>query len=55
MIEHAELATTTDELAIELAELKLHAAEGYITPERKAQIERRMAYISFELQERSKE
>lgn len=48
------LKQTTDQLAIELAELKLREAEGYLSEERKTEIRRKIGYISFELQERAK-
>lgn len=46
---------STDELAIHLAELKMHEQEPYLTEERKEQIRREIGYASFELQERNKE
>ena len=49
------LRKTTEELAIELAELKIKEAEPYLTEERKAEIRKKIGHISFELQERAKQ
>lgn len=50
-----ELQTTTEDLAIELAELKMKEQEPYLTEERKTQIRKKIAHVSFELQERAKD
>ena len=47
-----ETQDSKETLAIELAELKIRIQEDYLHPERKEQIQRRIAYISFELQQR---
>lgn len=49
------LGQTTDDLAIELADLKLREAEPYLSEARKEEIRKQIAYISFELTERAKD
>lgn len=51
----ADFLRSTDSLADEMLGLKLHEAESYLTEERKEQIRRRMAIISFELTCRAEE
>jgi hypothetical protein len=50
-----ETKAPTEDLVIELSELRLHVTEPYLTEKRKADIQRRIAYLSFELSERAKE
>ena len=49
------LGKTTEELAMELAELKIKEQEPYLSEERKEQIRKKIGHISFELQERAKQ
>ena len=49
------ITRTTEELAIELAELKSKEQATYLTEERKNEIRKRIGHISFELRERAKE
>ena len=51
----ADFLRPTDSLAEELFSLKEHEAEPYLTEERKEQLRRRMAVISFELRCRAEE
>jgi S-adenosylmethionine synthetase len=44
----------TEQLAIELAELKLKEQEPYLSEERKVEIRHKIGHYSFELQERVK-
>lgn len=46
---------STESLADEMLGLRLHETEPYLTEERKQQLRRRMAVISFELQCRAEE
>lgn len=54
-IEHNQLEAPTEVLAMELADLREQAVQPYLSEERKASINRRIAYLSFELAERAKE
>lgn len=45
---------SSDELAVELFELKEQEQQPYLSEERKEQIRKKIAYISFELGERQK-
>ena len=51
----ADFLRSTESLADEMLGLKLHEAEDYLSEDRKEQLRRRMAVISFELQCRAEE
>lgn len=51
----ADFLRNTESLADEMLSLRLHETEPYLTEERKEQLRRRMAVISFELRCRAEE